>query len=199
MQTALTPGYHKTPRDTTFQQGLHHAEPTAPDPSTAEAQEETSPLVHQPSPIVPPPIERAAMDSTPQTKPQTRKRTRSSSPTKKALKQARAKSSAPLSSNGALTKPKRVKTVIQKPACKVPTIQRDASGQPMLPLVNGVYTLHSLGGMPALLGSVSSSQLRFAEVVSMPNYHTERYIYPVGYESSRCVAPYPELPRLMSG
>lgn len=70
------------------------------------------------------------------------------------------------------TKPKRLKahTVTTK-SFSIPTVPRDKSGKPMLPLNVGIMTVISLG-----------------EVCMREHFHTERYIFPVGYEVTRYVA-----------
>ncbi|KAJ8691636.1 hypothetical protein PTI98_011188 [Pleurotus ostreatus] len=69
------------------------------------------------------------------------------------------------------TKPKRLKahTVTTK-SFSIPTVPRDKSGKPMLPLNVGIMTVISLG-----------------EVCMREHFHTERYIFPVGYEVTRYV------------
>lgn len=52
----------------------------------------------------------------------------------------------------------------------VPSIPRDKKGRPLLPLNVGIMTVMSLG-----------------EVCMREHFHTERYIFPVGYEVTRCV------------
>ncbi|KAK4509199.1 uncharacterized protein ATC70_007549 [Mucor velutinosus] len=52
---------------------------------------------------------------------------------------------------------------------RVQPIERDAQGQPKLPQQIGVLTVHHLGTI----------------VTNRPNYHNERYIFPVGYSVSR--------------
>ncbi|KAF7980654.1 hypothetical protein HWV62_37476 [Athelia sp. TMB] len=66
-------------------------------------------------------------------------------------------------------KPKRLKahTVTSK-SFSVPIVPRGKKGQPMLPLNVGIMTLINLG-----------------EVCMREHFHTERYIYPVGYEVTR--------------
>jgi hypothetical protein len=66
-------------------------------------------------------------------------------------------------------KPKRLKshTVISK-SHSIPVVPRDPSGNPMLPLNVGIMTVISLG-----------------EVCMREHFHTERYIFPVGYEVTR--------------
>lgn len=68
-------------------------------------------------------------------------------------------------------KPKRLKahTVTSK-TFNVPSIPRDKKGKPLLPLNVGIMTVISLG-----------------EVCMREHFHTERYIFPVGYEVTRCV------------
>ncbi|KAG6816817.1 hypothetical protein H0H87_002660 [Tephrocybe sp. NHM501043] len=67
------------------------------------------------------------------------------------------------------TKPKRLKahTVTTK-SFSIPVVPRDKQGQPMLPLNVGIMTVISLG-----------------EVCMREHFHTERYIFPVGYEVTR--------------
>lgn len=67
------------------------------------------------------------------------------------------------------TKPKRLKahTVTSK-SFSIPTVPRDKKGRPLLPLNVGIMTVISLG-----------------EVCMREHFHTERYIFPVGYEVTR--------------
>jgi hypothetical protein len=67
-------------------------------------------------------------------------------------------------------KPKRLKahTVTSK-NFSIPMVPRDKSGKPMLPLNVGIMTVIKLG-----------------DVCMREHFHTERYIFPVGYEVSRC-------------
>ncbi|KDR82926.1 hypothetical protein GALMADRAFT_220922 [Galerina marginata CBS 339.88] len=67
------------------------------------------------------------------------------------------------------TKPKRLKahTVTTK-SFSIPMVPRDKKGKPMLPLNVGIMTVISLG-----------------EVCMREHFHTERYIFPVGYEVTR--------------
>ena len=69
------------------------------------------------------------------------------------------------------TKPKRLKahTVTTK-SYSIPTVPRDKRGKPILPLNVGIMTVINLG-----------------EVCMREHFHTERYIFPVGYEVTRCV------------
>ena len=69
-------------------------------------------------------------------------------------------------------KPKRLKahTVTSK-SFSIPMVPRDKKGQPMLPLNVGIMTVVSLG-----------------EVCMREHFHTERYIFPVGYEVTRYVS-----------
>ncbi|TFK52148.1 hypothetical protein OE88DRAFT_1595459, partial [Heliocybe sulcata] len=64
------------------------------------------------------------------------------------------------------SKPKRLKahTVASK-VYNIPTIPRDKKGKPILPLNVGIMTVYNLG-----------------EVCMREHFHTERYIFPVGYE-----------------
>ncbi|KAH7885456.1 FYRN-domain-containing protein [Phlebopus sp. FC_14] len=66
-------------------------------------------------------------------------------------------------------KPKRLKahTVTSK-SYSIPTVPRDKKGRPLLPLNVGIMTVISLG-----------------EVCMREHFHTERYIFPVGYEVTR--------------
>ncbi|KAG6868256.1 hypothetical protein C0993_005747 [Termitomyces sp. T159_Od127] len=66
-------------------------------------------------------------------------------------------------------KPKRLKahTVTSK-SFSIPMVPRDKRGNPMLPLNVGIMTVISLG-----------------EVCMREHFHTERYIFPVGYEVTR--------------
>lgn len=68
-------------------------------------------------------------------------------------------------------KPKRLKahTVTSK-SYSIPTVPRDKKGRPLLPLTVGIMTVHNLG-----------------EVCMREHFHTERYIFPVGYEVTRYV------------
>ena len=70
-------------------------------------------------------------------------------------------------------KPKRLKahTVTSK-SFSIPTVPRDKKGRPLLPLNVGIMTVINLG-----------------EVCMREHFHTERYIFPVGYEVTRCVVP----------
>ncbi|KAJ7701475.1 hypothetical protein B0H17DRAFT_1004972 [Mycena rosella] len=67
------------------------------------------------------------------------------------------------------TKPKRLKahTVTSK-NYSIPLVPRDKSGKPMLPLNVGIMTVIGLGA-----------------VCMREHFHTERYIFPVGYEVTR--------------
>jgi hypothetical protein len=55
-------------------------------------------------------------------------------------------------------------------AYPIPAIPRDPNGEPILPLVAGVITV-----------------LNFGIISLKQHFHTERYIFPIGYEISRCV------------
>ena len=72
--------------------------------------------------------------------------------------------------DGQHAKPKRLKahTVTSK-NFSIPMVPRDKSGKPMLPLNVGIMTVIKLG-----------------DVCMREHFHTERYIFPVGYEVSRC-------------
>ncbi|KAG9308865.1 hypothetical protein JVU11DRAFT_11324 [Chiua virens] len=66
-------------------------------------------------------------------------------------------------------KPKRLKahTVTSK-SYSIPTVPRDKKNRPLLPLIVGIMTVVNLG-----------------EVCMREHFHTERYIFPVGYEVTR--------------
>lgn len=72
---------------------------------------------------------------------------------------------------GSRGKPKRLKahTVTSK-SYSIPMVPRDKAGKPLLPLNVGIMTVLNLG-----------------EVCMREHFHTERYIFPVGYEVTRCV------------
>lgn len=72
--------------------------------------------------------------------------------------------------NQRLAKPKRLKahTVLSK-SHSIPVVPRDKKGKPLLPLNVGIMTVINLG-----------------EVCKREHFHTERYIFPVGYEVTRC-------------
>lgn len=66
-------------------------------------------------------------------------------------------------------KPKRLKAhTVTSRSFSIPMVPRDKEGRPMLPLNVGIMTVHSLG-----------------EVCMREHFHTERYIFPVGYEVTR--------------
>jgi len=67
------------------------------------------------------------------------------------------------------TKPKRLKahTVTSK-SYSIPMVPRDKNGRPILPLNVGIMTVNCLG-----------------EVCMREHFHTERYIFPVGYSVNR--------------
>lgn len=76
--------------------------------------------------------------------------------------------------SGSRGKPKRLKahTVTSK-SYSIPMVPRDKTGKPLLPLNVGIMTVLNLG-----------------EVCMREHFHTERYIFPVGYEVTRCVVPF---------
>lgn len=66
-------------------------------------------------------------------------------------------------------KPKRLKAhTVTSGNHNIPIVPRDKKGKPMLPLNVGIMTVISLG-----------------EVCMREHFHTERYIFPVGYEVTR--------------
>ncbi|KAI0369383.1 hypothetical protein BV20DRAFT_1036495 [Pilatotrama ljubarskyi] len=68
-----------------------------------------------------------------------------------------------------LTKPKRLKAhTVTTRSYSIPTVPRDKRGKPILPLNVGIMTVLNLG-----------------EVCMREHFHTERYIFPVGYEVTR--------------
>ncbi|EPT05068.1 hypothetical protein FOMPIDRAFT_68957, partial [Fomitopsis schrenkii] len=67
------------------------------------------------------------------------------------------------------TKPKRLKAhTVQSKSYSIPMVPRDKNRRPTLPLVVGIMTVLSLG-----------------EVCMREHFHTERYIFPIGYEVTR--------------
>lgn len=68
-------------------------------------------------------------------------------------------------------KPKRLKAhTVQSKSYSIPVVPRDKKGRPLLPLNVGIMTLMSLG-----------------TVCMREHFHTERYIFPIGYEVNRLV------------
>ncbi|KAI5897087.1 uncharacterized protein SCHCODRAFT_01200512 [Schizophyllum commune H4-8] len=66
-------------------------------------------------------------------------------------------------------KPKRTKShTVKSKSYSIPLVPRDRNRKPMLPLNVGIMTVISLG-----------------EVCTREHFHTERYIFPVGYEVTR--------------
>jgi F/Y-rich N-terminus len=59
----------------------------------------------------------------------------------------------------------------------IPMVPRDTKGKPMLPLNVGIMTVINLG-----------------ELCMREHFHTERYIYPVGYEVSRYLCSFSHFP-----
>ncbi|GJJ13348.1 hypothetical protein Clacol_007600 [Clathrus columnatus] len=67
------------------------------------------------------------------------------------------------------TKPKRLKAhTVQSKSYSIPTVPRNPDGKPQLPLNVGIMTVRNLG-----------------KVCLEKHFHTERYIFPVGYEVTR--------------
>ncbi|KXN82422.1 hypothetical protein AN958_02572 [Leucoagaricus sp. SymC.cos] len=84
---------------------------------------------------------------------------------------ARKSSPAPPPSNGEpqRQKPKRLKAhTVTSGNHNIPIVPRDKEGKPMLPLNVGIMTV-----------------IRLGEVCMREHFHTERYIFPVGYEVTR--------------
>lgn len=66
-------------------------------------------------------------------------------------------------------KAKRLKShTVTTKSFSIPMVPRDKKGKPMLPLNVGIMTVISLG-----------------DVCMREHFHTERYIFPVGYEVTR--------------
>ncbi|KAF9066479.1 hypothetical protein BDP27DRAFT_1365645 [Rhodocollybia butyracea] len=61
-----------------------------------------------------------------------------------------------------------ISTTVQSKSHSIPVIPRDKQGQPMLPLNVGIMTV-----------------LRLGTVCPREHFHSERYIYPIGYEVTR--------------
>jgi len=76
--------------------------------------------------------------------------------------------SAPASAKGKKSAAKPREPRASKPK-KAQLVARDAQNKPTLPARVGVFTIHSLGNV----------------VVDRDAYHTDRYVYPVGYRVSR--------------
>ena len=77
----------------------------------------------------------------------------------------------PLTEPPRTVKPKRLKThAVTTKSFSIPMVPRDKLGKPMLPLNVGIMTVINLG-----------------EVCMREHFHTERYIFPVGYEVTRYV------------
>jgi len=78
-------------------------------------------------------------------------------------------------------KAKRLKahTVTTK-SFSIPMVPRDKKGKPMLPLNVGIMTVINLG-----------------EVCMREHFHTERYIFPVGYEVTRYMRSFNQLSRVL--
>ena len=71
-----------------------------------------------------------------------------------------------------ITKPKRLRASnVSTKTYNIPKVPRDlVTGQPLLPLTVGIMTVLNLG-----------------TICYREHFHTERYIFPVGYEVTRCV------------
>ncbi len=73
------------------------------------------------------------------------------------------------SSGASRTKPKRLKAhTVTSRSFSIPVVPRDKKGRPILPLNVGIMTVINLG-----------------DVCMREHFHTERYIFPVGYEVTR--------------
>lgn len=74
-------------------------------------------------------------------------------------------------------KKKKIMRPIAETVFKTVPVPMDSQGNPVLPFSIGLHTIHTLGTI----------------VWDRPNYHNKRYIFPVGYHSSRsylsCVNP----------
>ena len=72
---------------------------------------------------------------------------------------------------GSRAKPKRLKAhTVTSRSYSIPMVPRDKKGKPLLPLNVGIMTVINLG-----------------EICMREHFHTERYIFPVGYEVTRLV------------
>lgn len=74
----------------------------------------------------------------------------------------------------------------------IPYVPRNPDGTPRLPLAAGIMTLNSLGGESQIASSLSAvvtPKLNRRDPLVVVNnqegFHTERYIFPVGYEAIR--------------
>ena len=74
----------------------------------------------------------------------------------------------------------------------IPYVPRNPDGTPRLPLAAGIMTLNSLGGESQIASSLSAvvtPKLNRPDPLVVVNnqegFHTERYIFPVGYEAIR--------------
>ena len=66
-------------------------------------------------------------------------------------------------------KPKRLKAhTVTTRSYSIPVVPRDKKGKPILPLNVGIMTVKNLG-----------------QICMREHFHTERYIFPVGYEVTR--------------
>ncbi len=65
-------------------------------------------------------------------------------------------------------KPKRLRAIVTSKSYSIPMVPRDSYGRPLLPLDVGIMTVNYLG-----------------EVCMREHFHTERYIFPVGYSVNR--------------
>jgi len=73
------------------------------------------------------------------------------------------------SSENQRQKPKRLKAyIVTSGNHNIPIVPRDRKGKPMLPLNVGIMTV-----------------IRLGDVCMREHFHTERYIFPVGYEVTR--------------
>lgn len=79
------------------------------------------------------------------------------------------RASASTSSHKAKEPVRRQQTVIKKPPRKIQYVPHDSEGKPILPLKIGVLTLTSLGKV----------------IWDNPKFHSNRYIWPVGFETVR--------------
>jgi hypothetical protein len=107
----------------------------------------------------------------------TKKRARSSSLAKKATKATRA------SDGNTAPKAKRTKNMapVDKPPAKIPAIKRDSEGRPILPVVCGLHTLHSLGGEHACRSSSVTQDLCGAQKSSTcPTFRRNATFTPTG-------------------
>lgn len=95
-------------------------------------------------------------------------------------------------SEGGPPKPRKIRQphVLTSGTFLIPPIARNADGTPVLPLTAGIMSIRNLGRQsPSCLRPPISAMLTFgpdpAEIDARENFHSERYIFPIGYEAIR--------------